>query len=89
MDVSSRFLAAMSNPSSIRSVIDLWPTRRDMAADMQVSTDRVHKWAKANAIPARFHLRVIEAATARGFPVTADLLVQLHHAETSSEAEAA
>lgn len=79
----------MSTLTSICTVIDLWPTRRDMAADIGVSTDRVHKWAKANAIPARFHLRVLEAATRRAFPVSAELLVQLHHAAVTSDAEAA
>lgn len=68
----------MTEPSTITALIDLWPARRDLAADIGVMTDRVHKWAKSNAIPARFHLRVVMAAEERGFPVTAELMVRLH-----------
>lgn len=68
----------MTEPMSITALIDLWPARRDLAADVGVMTDRVHKWAKSNAIPARFHLRVVKAAESRGFPVTADLMLRLH-----------
>lgn len=69
----------MTEPQSITALIDLWPARRDLASDVGVMTDRVHKWAKYNAIPARFHLRVVTAAESRGFPVTAELIVRLHH----------
>lgn len=68
----------MTQPHSITALIDLWPTRRQLADDVGVMTDRVHKWAKSNAIPARFHLRVVRAGAERGFPVSADLLVVLH-----------
>lgn len=71
-------MVAMSEPSSISAVIDLWPTRRALADDVQITQDRVHKWAQVEAIPAKYHLAVIQAAAARGFPVTADLLARLH-----------
>lgn len=68
----------MTEPATITALIDLWPARRDLAADIGVTTDRVHKWAQASAIPARFHLRVVRAAESRNFPVTADLMLRLH-----------
>lgn len=68
----------MSTPASIRAIIDMWPARRDLASDVQVSADRVHKWAQVGAIPARYHFAVITAGQARGFDVTADLMARLH-----------
>lgn len=68
----------MNSIATIKDLIDLWPARRDLAADIGVSLDRVHKWAQAQSIPARFHRRVLESAAVRGFSVTADDLVRLH-----------
>lgn len=68
----------MTEPLNISAVIDLWPTRKDLASDLDVSVDRVHKWAQTNAVPARFHFGLLNAAVQRGYPVTADLLVRLH-----------
>lgn len=75
----------MTEPSTVTALIDLWPARRDLAADIGVMTDRVHKWAKSNAIPARFHLRVLQAAELRGFPVSPELMVRLHHAAVQGD----
>ena len=63
---------------SIKALIDLWPARKDLAADIDVSLDRVHKWAQTGAIPARFWGRVLKAALARGFEISSDDLVRLH-----------
>jgi hypothetical protein len=79
----------MDIPSTVTHLIDLWPTRRDLASDIAVMPDRVHKWAKANAIPAKFHLRIVRAAERRQFPITPELLVRLHHAEALDASEAA
>lgn len=68
----------MTEPASIPDVINLWPARKDLASEISVPVDRVHKWAQNAAIPAKFHLSVIESAARRGFPVTADLLARLH-----------
>ena len=70
---------------SVREIIDLWPTRADLASDLSdycskpVSAPRVHKWARAGGgIPAEFHAGVIACATLRGFAVSAEDLVRLH-----------
>jgi len=75
----------MDDVSSIRDLINLWPRRADLAADiagrapwLRISTQAVHKWAENGSIPARYHHAVLESAGARGFPVTADLIVRLH-----------
>jgi|LakMenEpi03Aug12_release.lakeMendotaPanAssembly.Ray.scaffolds.fasta_scaffold417547_2 hypothetical protein len=75
----------MTEPHSITALIDLWPARRDLAADIGVAAERVHKWAQTNAIPAKFHYRVVTAAVARGFPVTPDLMVRLHDPSPDSQ----
>lgn len=73
----------MDAPADIRQLINLWPTRAELAADLseicgEVSVGKVHKWAQYSSIPARFHAAVIKAAKARGFDVNAELLVSLH-----------
>lgn len=79
----------MTVPTSIAAVIDLWPTRKDLAVELGLSPDRIHKWAQNGTIPAKFHLPVIRAAAARGFPVTADLLAELHHQPAPPREDAA
>lgn len=66
-------------PDTVRALVDLWPTRAALAADIRSTKHRVDKWAQVNAVPAWFHAGLIRAAQARGFDfVTADLLVRLH-----------
>lgn len=73
----------MSKPVSIKDLIDLWPSRRELASDItalgsEVDVERVHGWAKTNSIPAKYHRRLIQSAVARGIAVSADLLADLH-----------
>ena len=68
----------MSKLSSIKEVIDLWPTRKVLAEDLETTKDRVDKWAQSGSIPARFHAPLLRAADRRGFVVTADDMVRLH-----------
>lgn len=75
----------MEQISTIRDLIALWPGRAVFAAEVGVPLARVHKWITANAIPARHHLRIVVIARARGFAVTADLLVMLHALPPTSE----
>ncbi|HMO73135.1 MAG TPA: hypothetical protein PKC84_16095 [Paracoccaceae bacterium] len=63
---------------TVREIIDLWPTRRDLARDVGTTEARVHRWAARNSIPARFHAGVLRAGRLRAFGVTADELVAAH-----------
>ncbi|MCB1340787.1 MAG: hypothetical protein KDK24_06940 [Pseudooceanicola sp.] len=83
----------MDDFSNIRDVIDMWPTRAVLADEMsailevaggRVTGEQVHKWAQKAAIPARFHQTLLEAARRRGFPVTADVIVRLHHLQRAA-----
>lgn len=74
---------------SIRDIIDLWPSRKSMADDLEaagagggdsVTAERVHKWAKRGAIPSIYHGRILRAAAGRGLVLTAADLVAAHDA---------
>ena len=61
----------------------MWASRAALAVDLSglgepVSADRVHKWAQSGAIPAVYHGRILRAAAARGYQLTADDLVRAH-----------
>ncbi len=80
----------MTKPSSVRELIALWPTRKDLAADCstddeRVSVDRIHKWAQSGTIPAKYHLSVVRAGNRRGFGITAHDLAVLHDTANHSE----
>lgn len=75
----------MDEISSIRELVNLWPTRATLAGDLKkaypglkVSAAQVHKWAEKGSIPARYHFPVMVAGRLRKFPITADLIAQLH-----------
>lgn len=75
----------MENLSSIRELVNLWPKRADLVADMQaampelhVTVHQVHKWAEKGSIPAKFHYAILLAARARNLPVTAEIIAELH-----------
>ncbi len=78
MEIISITRGRMEQISSVRHLIDLWPARKDLALACGVPVARVHKWAEAGSIPARYHFAVLSSAQSCGFPVTADLLVRLH-----------
>ena len=80
----------MDKISSIRDLINLWPTRTEMAKDLmvicavvRVTTAQVHKWAESDSIPAKYHNAVLKAAQHRGFAITAEQIVILHDPERS------
>ncbi len=70
--------------SSVRDLINLWPKRADLAAELAqemrrpVSVDQVHKWAQAGSIPPKFQFFVLKVAKGHGFSVDADLMLELH-----------
>lgn len=75
----------MENLSSIRDLINQWPTREALAADIRscfphlsVTTHQVHKWAEKDCVPARYHFPILVAGRKREFPITAELIARLH-----------
>ena len=70
--------------STVKAYIDQWPTRADLAAEIGVKVDAVHKWAQNGSIPAKYHLAVLTAASARGFASDPMALVLLHARQTDN-----
>ena len=75
----------MEKISSIRDLVNLWPTRFELARDListcsslKVTEAQVHKWAKNGSIPPKYHHSILKAGRARGFNFDADLIVELH-----------
>ena len=69
----------MSEQTPIRDLIDAWPTRRALAGEIGANEASVHKWAKADRIPAAWQASVVRAARARGMDhVTGDWMVAAH-----------
>lgn len=81
----------MTQISSIKEMIALWPSRRALADDCgpDCTLDRVNKWAQSGSIPAAFHARIIRAADRRQLPVTTADLVRLHDVDAPQNGEAA
>jgi len=81
----------MDKISSVRDLVNLWPTRAELAKDvmaacgsLRVTTAQVHKWAEKGSIPSKYQHPVLIAGQARGFEITADLIVLLHGPERSA-----
>lgn len=54
------------------SIIGLWPSPKDFAADVGEAVGTVYVWRHRERLPERAVARVYAAATARGFPVRLD-----------------
>lgn len=67
----------MDEISTFGELIALWPSRDDLATDLGVKKDRVHKWVQNNTIPAGFWRDLLAAAARRGIPLSADVMVTL------------
>lgn len=65
----------MSNPETIEDILRLWPTRRALADRIGLKVDRVHKWASAGTIPARYQQSVLRAAADAGIDLSAERLI--------------
>lgn len=51
------------------SIIDLWPSLQEFAADLNVSVDRVRKWRERGRIPSHEWANIVTAASGRGIAV--------------------
>ena len=72
----SPILLAMK-PSDFREVIGLWPSIQQLADELGENPWTVEKWRTRNRVPDRAWQRLVVAAKARRYPVTADLLMNL------------
>lgn len=68
-----------SVPASFRAIIDLWPSREAMSADVGggLTNWAVIKWYKRDSIPSAWWPRVLSTEKAREAALTLDLLSRL------------
>lgn len=77
----------MSDLSSFRSVIELWPSREAMASDIGAGASAVSKWWQRDGIPAEWWAAVLATDTASKKLLTAEALTSLA-AREAAEARA-
>ena len=69
----------MTKKSSIRELIDAWPTRKALADEIGANVEAVHKWAASNRIPSDWQSAVIDAASRLGLDgINGDWMVHQH-----------
>jgi hypothetical protein len=64
--------------ASVRDLIDLWPSLAAFAGDIGVPYEASKAMRRRGAIASDHFVAVVNAATARGFAVTYELLAILH-----------
>ena len=62
---------------SEREILELWPSRSDLAADVGEKLDTVRKWIERGSIPKEKMQAVLEAARKRKIPLSAEILIEL------------
>jgi hypothetical protein len=69
----------LTQPHSVRDLVDLWPSRRDLAEEANVTLHQVNAWIKRGRIPAEHHFDIATAARVRGYKnVTSEIIDRLH-----------
>jgi DNA-binding transcriptional regulator YiaG len=77
----------MSEISSFRDVIGLWPSHDALASDIGAPVTAVRKWSQRERIPAEWWDSVLSTRTAEAAGITAGVLTKLA-ARESLEARA-
>ena len=71
--------------SSFRALIELWPSREGMAAEIGAKSSAVSKWWQRDSVPAEWWAPILATDTAIKSRVRAEALIDLA-ARTPSEA---
>ena len=80
----------MDNLTTFGDLIALWPDRRLFSVETGISLDVTHKLAKGSRTVRTAHLPdILDAAHARGIPLTAEQLVRLAASVAPPEEDAA
>lgn len=75
----------MENISTIRDLIDTWPTRKALAEQIGANPDAVHKWAASGRIPSDWQAAVVIAARDKGLTdITAEWMLEQHRREAGA-----
>jgi hypothetical protein len=65
--------------TSFRDVVDLWPTRVQLARDLNLSYQTVVSWHVRDAIAPRHWHAIVAAAETRGIPLSYTRLRTIHN----------
>lgn len=78
----------MANNTLTQEIIDRWPSKRALAADVTSKTGKkldviaVFRWHSRNSIPSKYDLALIEAATERSISLSLVELMKARSAHT-------
>lgn len=67
----------MTDLATFRSIIELWPSREAMAADIGAGASTVSKWWQRDSIPADWWTSVLRADRVAAAGITAETLTRL------------
>jgi hypothetical protein len=67
----------MSEPTSFRSIIELWRSREGMASDIGAKPSAVSKWWQRDRIPDEWWALVLGTEPAKAAGLTADKMIAL------------
>ena len=67
----------MSEPTSFRAVIELWPTKEACASEVGANASQVSKWGQRNSIPAEWWTALLTSTTAKAVGLTSEILTKL------------
>jgi hypothetical protein len=67
----------MTDLATFKSIIELWPSREAMAADIGTGASTVSKWWQRDSVPAEWWSAVLATEKATANLVTAELLTTL------------
>lgn len=71
----------MTPPSTVRDLIDLWPSKPALGRFLAVSAGIVWGWYRNESIPDRYWMRLSEVAEQCGFPgINYAMIRELHRA---------
>lgn len=66
-----------SQITSFRALIELWPSREAMAADIGAGASAVSKWWQRDSVPAEWWSAVLGTDCAKGKGLTAEVLTAI------------
>lgn len=67
----------MADIRTFRDVIDLWPSKKDLASEIGVTLAVVTKWWQRYSIPAERWSAILSTSVARDAGLTSDKLTEL------------
>ncbi len=59
-----------------RDILDMWPSRAELARDLDEASVTVRQWGRNNSIPGKADVGLVSAAKRRGFMLTFEMLAR-------------